>query len=63
MDKDTVLAMHGRIQAISSDDDFLVINVFHQGPYGPPSRSIWTQRAQTLFEGVHTSITKETYNL
>ena len=30
---------------------FFVKNVFHREPYGPPSRSNWTQGVQLLFEG------------
>ena len=29
---------------------FLVINVFHRGPYEPPSRNNWTQGVQFLLE-------------
>ena len=36
-----------------------VINVFHRGLYGPPSRSDWI-RVQLLLEGVRTSCSKET---
>ena len=57
---------HAPIQKISSgrsewgcgpDNVFLVITVFHRGPYGPPSRSNWT-----FLEGVHTIVFKETYS-
>ena len=27
---------------------FFVINVFHRGPYGPPLRSIWTQKGECV---------------
>ena len=37
---------------------FLVINVFHREPYGPPSRSNW----DVLADGVRTRISKETYS-
>ena len=40
---------------------FLVIIAFHKGPYGPPSRSNWTQKVQLLLKGFRTSISKETY--
>ena len=41
---------------------FLVINIFHRGPYEPPSRNKWTRGAHLLLEGVRTSIFKETYS-
>ena len=40
---------------------FLVINVFHRGPYGTPSRGNWTLGVQLLLEGVHTRISKGIY--
>ena len=30
---------------------FLVINIFHRGPYEPPFRSNWTQGVQLLLNG------------
>ena len=33
------------------DNVYLVTNMFHRGPYKPPSRSIWTHRVQLLPNG------------
>ena len=43
----TVILLHAQIKKISSEVGgggfhvFLVMNIFHRGPYGPPSRSNW----------------------
>ena len=44
----------------SPDNVFLVPNVFHRGPYDPPSRSNLSHGVQLL---LRTSISKKAYNL
>ena len=66
---DTALEPHGRIQKISLGGGgggwgilttvVLVINVFHRGPYEPPSRNNWTPWVQLPLEGVGTRIFKD----
>ena len=41
---------------------FLLINVFHRGPYEPPSRRNRTHGVKLLLQGDPTSISKEAFN-
>ena len=59
--------LHAGIETIPSvgPENFLVVNAFHRGPYGPPPKSNWTPPIASRGGGggrggVRTSISKET---
>ena len=41
-----------KLHQCGPDNVFLVINVFHRGPFRPPSRSNWIQRGPIVSRGV-----------